>query len=419
MARKHPREVRRVACIGAGPIGGGWTAHFLARGYDVTTYLYDAAEEASLHRLIDVAWTSLEAIGLADGASRDRLRCTTDLAEAVAEAEFVQESVPEDLALKQAVYAELGTLVAADVVIASSTSGLSMSEIQAHCPTPERTVVAHPFNPPYLMALVEIVGGEKTSPEAIAWAADFYRVGGKAPLVMEKEVPGFVATRLQEALWREALHMVAAGEATVEQIDMAVVNGPGPRWAFMGPCMTFHVGGGEPLIDKTYFLNGLPIPPDFHGGAENFRSVDYMAIPGPPMQTLATMIFDGVLDRFGELRIGVIEQGAIWVPSWMRQMDAAFEAFRRHEERLQNLSLRPSEYVTRQIRATPYPTEDVGWITDQVGHDICLFSSDYPHVEGGRKPIERFEASLDDASESVRDAFYCNNFLDLMGSQAP
>jgi carnitine 3-dehydrogenase len=245
MARQYPSAVRRIACIGAGPIGGGWTAHFLAQGYDVTTYLYDAAEEASLNRLLDVAWTSLKEIGLADGASRDRLRCTTDLAEAVAEAEFVQESVPENLALKQAVYAELGALAPEDVVIASSTSGLSMSEIQARCPTPERTIVAHPFNPPYLMPLVEIVGGAKTSPEAIAWAADFYRVGGKAPLVMEKEVPGFVATRLQEALWREALHMVAAGEATVEQIDMAVVNGPGPRWACQGPCMTFHVGGGE------------------------------------------------------------------------------------------------------------------------------------------------------------------------------
>ena len=245
MARQDPRAVRRVASIGAGPIGGGWTAHFLAQGYDVTTYLYDAGEEEPLRRLLDIAWTSLAEIGLAEGASRDRLRCTTELAEAVAEAEFVQESVPENMALKQAVYAELGALVPDDVVIASSTSGLSMSEIQAHCPTPERTIVAHPFNPPYLMPLVEIVGGAKTSPEAVAWAADFYRVGGKAPLVMEKEVPGFVATRLQEALWREALHMVANGEATVEQIDMAVVNGPGPRWAFMGPCMTFHVGGGE------------------------------------------------------------------------------------------------------------------------------------------------------------------------------
>ena len=129
----------------------------------------------------------------------------------------------------------------------------------------------------------------------------------------------------------------------------------------------FHVGGTGDLIDPNYFRNGLPIPPDFHGGEENFRSVDYMGIPGPPAQTLATMIFDGVLDRFPDLRVGVIEQGAIWVPSWMRQMESAFDAFARHEDRLQALSLRPSEYVRRQIRFTPYPTEDVGWIIDQAG----------------------------------------------------
>jgi predicted TIM-barrel fold metal-dependent hydrolase len=133
------------------------------------------------------------------------------------------------------------------------------------------------------------------------------------------------------------------------------------------------------------------------------------------MQTLATMIFDGVLERFPELRIGVIEQGAIWLPSWMRQMESAFDAFVRHEERLQNLSLRPSEYVRRQIRATPYPTEDVGWIIEQSGPEVCLFSSDYPHVEGGRKPLERFEASLGDASEDIRERFYRTNFEDLMG----
>ena len=146
--------------------------------------------------------------------------------------------------------------------------------------------------------------------------------------------------------------------------------------------VVFHVGGTGDLIDQAYFSNGLPIPPDFHGGEENFRSVDYMGIPHPPMQTLATMIFDGVLERFPELRIGVIEQGAIWMPSWMRQMESAFDAFVRHEERLQALSLRPSEYVQRQVRATPYPTEDVGWIIEQAGPDVCMFSSDYPHVEG-------------------------------------
>ncbi len=182
--------------------------------------------------------------------------------------------------------------------------------------------------------------------------------------------------------------------------------------------IVFHVGGTGDLIDASYFRNGLPIPPDFHGGEENFRSVDYMGIPVPPAQTLATMIFDGVLERFPDLRFGVIEQGAIWVPSWTRQMESAFEAFVKHEERLRALSMRPTDYVRRQVRFTPYPTEDVGWIIEQSGPEVCLFSSDYPHVEGGRRPVERFEASLGDADEPVRDAFYCNNFLDLMGSAA-
>ena len=182
--------------------------------------------------------------------------------------------------------------------------------------------------------------------------------------------------------------------------------------------IVFHVGGTGDLIDPAYFQNGLPIPPDFHGGEENFRSVDYMAIPFPPMQTLATMVFDGVLDRFPRLRIGVIEQGAIWVPSWMRQMESAFEAFVKHEERVRDLQLRPSDYVRRSMKFTPYPTEDVRWIIEQAGPETVLFNSDYPHVEGGRRPIERFERSLGDLPESVRQAFYCDNFLSLMGAGA-
>ena len=192
-----------------------------------------------------------------------------------------------------------------------------------------------------------------------------------------------------------------------------------PVWrqaAEAGIPIVFHVGGTGDLIDPNYFVNGLPVPADFHGGEENFRSVDYMGIPGPPMQTLATMIFDGVLERFPELRIGVIEQGCVWLPSWMKQMESAVEAFGRHEERLQQLSLRPSEYVERQIRVTPYPTEDVGWVTEQIGPNILLFNTDYPHVEGGRRPYERFERSLGDASEEVRERFYAANFVDLMGA---
>ncbi len=182
--------------------------------------------------------------------------------------------------------------------------------------------------------------------------------------------------------------------------------------------VVFHVGGTGDLIDRNYFVNGLPIPPDFHGGEENFRSVDYMAIPFPPMQTLATMLFDGVFDRHPRLRIGVIEQGAIWVPSWMRQMESAFDAFYKHEERVRALQMRPTDYVRERMKFTPYPTEDVGWITREAGPQVLMFNSDYPHVEGGRRPIERFEASLGDADEWVRQRFYCDNFLELMGASA-
>jgi predicted TIM-barrel fold metal-dependent hydrolase len=192
-----------------------------------------------------------------------------------------------------------------------------------------------------------------------------------------------------------------------------------PVWALAeeaGVPIVFHVGGGGQLLSPKYFENGLPPVPDFHGGAENFRSVDYMAIPVPPMQTLATMIFDGVFDRFPRLKVGVIEQGAVWLPSWTRQMESALEAFAKGEERLRKLALRPSEYVRRQIRATPYPTEPVGWIIEQTGEEVCLFSSDWPHVEGGRNPIKRFEASMAGTPPRAVARFYCDNFVDLMGS---
>ncbi|MEO9873275.1 MAG: 3-hydroxyacyl-CoA dehydrogenase NAD-binding domain-containing protein [Anderseniella sp.] len=245
MTRPAPDSVTRVTSIGAGPIGAGWAAHFLARGYDVTAYLHSLDEVPAFNDILDTAWISLEELGLARGASRDRLTVTDDLEQAVSQAQFVQESAPERLDLKQHLYEALGNIVPADVVISSSTSGLTMTEIQSRCPTPQRTLVGHPFNPPYLLPLVEIVGGRQTSAEAVEWARDFYTHAGKAPLVMKKEIPGFVATRLQEALWREALHMVANGEASPEDIDTALINGPAPRMAIQGQCMAFHVACGE------------------------------------------------------------------------------------------------------------------------------------------------------------------------------
>jgi predicted TIM-barrel fold metal-dependent hydrolase len=159
--------------------------------------------------------------------------------------------------------------------------------------------------------------------------------------------------------------------------------------------------------------------PDFHGGDDNFRSVDYLAIPYPPMQSLATMIIDGVLDRFPRLKIGVIEQGASWLPGLMRMMDSAHTAFYKNEERLQTMSLRPSEFVRRQVRVTPYPHEDAGWIIANSGDEVCLFSSDYPHVEGGRNPVKRFEDTLRQTPEAAKRRFYCDNFIDLMGEGLP
>ncbi|CUH46972.1 L-carnitine dehydrogenase [Ruegeria atlantica] len=257
-----PSSVTRVTSIGAGPIGGGWAAHFLARGYDVTAYLHDASETDAFHSILDTAWGSLTDLGLAKGASLDRLRIFTDLEQALEGAQFVQESAPERLEIKQALYAHMGEVLAPDVVIGSSTSGLTMSEIQTKCATPERCVIGHPFNPPYLLPLVEIVGGNKTASAAVAWAGQFYEIAGKAPLLMKKEIPGFVATRLQEALWREALHMVANGEATPEDIDIALMNGPAPRMVSQGQCMAFHVacGAGGMATNLDQFGPALKLP---------------------------------------------------------------------------------------------------------------------------------------------------------------
>ena len=258
----NPKTISRITSIGGGPIGGGWAAHFLARGYDVTLYLHDESETPAFMAILDTAWGSLTDLGLAPGASRDRLRIVTDLEEAVKDAQFIQESAPENLEMKQALYKTLGRIVSANVVIGSSTSGLMMTDIQTQCSTPERTVIGHPFNPPYLLPLVEIVGGKRTDPEAVKWAGEFYEIAGKAPLIMKKEIPGFVATRLQEALWREALHMVANGEATPEDIDIALMNGPAPRMAAQGQCMAFHVacGAGGMATNLDQFGPALKLP---------------------------------------------------------------------------------------------------------------------------------------------------------------
>ena len=239
-----PEAVRRVGLVGTGVIGSGWALHFLRRGFDVVAF--DPGRDAAqrLTATIERHWPTMERLGLASGASRKRLRVAASLEDAIADAEVVQESTPEDRDAKVALFARMDAAAAPDVPLLSSTSGFAMSALQAGCAHPERTVVGHPFNPPYLIPLVEVVGGARTDPAYVDWAAAFYSAAGKYVLRMEHELPGFIGNRLQEAMWREALHMVAAGEATVEQIDAAIMHGPGLRWATMGPCLTFHLAGG-------------------------------------------------------------------------------------------------------------------------------------------------------------------------------
>jgi carnitine 3-dehydrogenase len=245
MVRIRPEEVTRVGIVGTGVIGGGWALHFLAQGLDVVAYDPHPERERRFALMRDTAWPALQRLGLKSGASPDRIRFTASLEEAVADVPVVQESTPESLESKIEMLARIDHAAPPETIVLSSTSGLRMTDMQVKCRYPERTVVGHPWNPPYLIPLVEVVGGDRTSPEAVDWATRFYIAFGKRGVKLDREVPGFIATRLQEAIWREMLHMVNAGEATVEQIDEAITQGPGLRWAITGPGMNYHLAGGE------------------------------------------------------------------------------------------------------------------------------------------------------------------------------
>jgi carnitine 3-dehydrogenase len=238
-------DAPRVAVVGGGVIGSGWAAHFLRMGLDVRAFDPAPGAEARMRDTVARAWPTLVELGLRDGAAQERLTFAPSLAAAVADADLVQESTPERLEGKLAVFAELDAAAPPDAILASSTSALPMTAIQARCRRPERTVVGHPFHPPYLIPLVEVVGGERTSAEAVERACAFYAAQGKEVVRLRREVFGFIANRLQDAVWREMLHMIAAGEASFEEIDRAMVHGPGLRWAIAGPGLVFHLSGGE------------------------------------------------------------------------------------------------------------------------------------------------------------------------------
>ena len=245
MTAARPARIRRLALVGTGVIGSGWAARALANGLDVVAWDPAPGTERRLRAAVANAWPALERVGLRKGASRRRLTFASGLNSAVAGADFVQESGPEDERLKRSLLAQIDRVVDPQVVIASSSSGLLPTRIQAGCRHPERVLIGHPFNPVYLLPLVEIVGGERTKPPAIKKASAFYRSLGMRPLQLKREIEGYISDRLQEALWREALHLVADGVATTQEIDEAIVYGPGLRWAFMGTCLGFHLAGGD------------------------------------------------------------------------------------------------------------------------------------------------------------------------------
>jgi 3-hydroxyacyl-CoA dehydrogenase len=247
------KPIRRVAIIGTGVIGASWSALFLAKGLEVVATDVAPDAEAALKRFVAAAWPALQRLGLAPGASQNKLTFTAALATALKDADLVQENGPEKIDFKKTLYRQLDELLPADVIIASSSSGLTMSEIQSACEKhPERCVIGHPFNPPHLVPLVEIVGGAKTSEATIRRAAEFYTSIGQRTVRLNKEMPGHVANRLQAALAREVYYLVAEGVVSAADVDTALCWGPGLRWGIMGNMMLNHLGGGPGGIEHFF-----------------------------------------------------------------------------------------------------------------------------------------------------------------------
>jgi len=252
-------DINCIGVVGTGVIGASWAACFLARGFDVSATDPMPGAEAKLRAAVGAHWPILTQMGLAEGASVERLRFSSDLAQALAGVDFVQENGPEREDLKLALFRDMDALLPPDVILASSSSGLMMSRVQAACAHPERVVLGHPFNPPHMIPLVEVIGGALTSPRTVERAMAFYAAIGKRPIHVRKEVPGHIANRLQAALWREAFHLVEQGVATVADVDTAIAYGPGLRWALMGPFMNLHLSGGEGGIGHMLEHLGGPI----------------------------------------------------------------------------------------------------------------------------------------------------------------
>ena len=288
--------VQRVAVVGTGVIGASWTAYFLAQGLDVNATDPSPGAEERLRQAVAQHWPTLERFGLAAGASVDRLRFHDSLEDAVSVADFVQENGPERMDFKIELFRRMDAAAPPDAILASSSSGLAISGVQSGCAHPQRVVLGHPFNPPHLIPLVEVIGGECTSADTIERTLAFYAAIGKRPIHVKREVKGHIANRLQAALWREAFHLVEQGVASVADIDTAIAHGPGLRWAVMGPFMNLHLSGGAGGIAHVLAHLGGPIE-------------DWWRDLGAPSMTpaLKAQVSEGVAQELGARRTAELE----------------------------------------------------------------------------------------------------------------
>ncbi|MCG8294185.1 L-carnitine dehydrogenase [Pseudomonas entomophila] len=290
-------DIKTFAALGSGVIGSGWVARALAHGLDVIAWDPAPGAEAALRKRIANAWPALQKQGLAPGAAQDRLTFVTTIEECVRDADFIQESAPERLDLKLDLHAKISAAAKPNAIIGSSTSGLLPSEFYESATHPERCVVGHPFNPVYLLPLVEIVGGRNTSPDAIEAAKVIYTTLGMRPLHVRKEVPGFIADRLLEALWREALHLVNDGVASTGEIDDAIRFGAGLRWSFMGTFLTYTLAGGDAGMRHfmAQFGPALKLP--------------WTYLPAPELtDKLIDDVVEGTSEQLGERSIAALER---------------------------------------------------------------------------------------------------------------
>ena len=291
------KPIRRIAIVGTGVIGASWAAQYLARGLDVIATDPAPNAEVNLRKYVDEAWPALTEVGLTPGASRDRLSFTANIKEALSQADFVQENGPERVDFKIKLFADMDDVTPVDSIIASSSSGITPSVMQSNAKHPDRIIVGHPFNPPHIVPLVEVVGGTKTSPEAVQRAIAFYRSIGKKPIQLNKELPGHVGNRLQIALYKEVMYLIQEGILNVSDADDAVSYGPGLRWGVMGPSLQWHLAGGAGGIN--HFMEHL-----MPGMVATFK------ILGTPNVTdeLKQKIVDGVLQIAGNRSVEQLAQ---------------------------------------------------------------------------------------------------------------